>query len=130
MNTDKPTVRVQCAEAMGWVEYTGAALVTYEWAPGHTAPAVPKYYLPKFGFHGNGCPQVCCFELPAYDTDANAALTMVDALRAEGWRCSLNSSSVDGTWECQFERGVKHYAVAATICLAICAAFLRVKGAK
>ncbi len=82
-------------------------------------------------------------DVPRYMDDLDAALTLVDFLAAQGWRCNL-ANGLDKTWECEFMRpptaatpkdriGIHcgetleiHYAPADTLARAICEAFLAV----
>lgn len=84
-------------------------------------------------------------ELPQYTTSCDAALELVEKLREEGWRCSLNNG-LDGGWECEFIRPVQpesppehvgflagedvevRYSPDDSLPMAICLGFLKVRG--
>ena len=102
-------------------------------------------------FDGNGIPrsEFCASEeaawnivsIPAFDTDAKAALMLVDWMAKNGWFCEL-ANGLDYTWECSFMRARTaatkpedisgerelHYIPAQTLPLAILGAFIRAKG--
>lgn len=79
--------------------------------------------------------------LPAFHTDANASLQLVEWMRQRGWNCT-QENGLDGTWEVTFHkpdyegspkehRGVIygqerviHYQPAPTVPLAVLGAFL------
>lgn len=68
--------------------------------------------------------------VPAYDTDANAALLLVARLKEQGW-IIISSQGLDGIWLVNFvhlktERN--EHAHGETLPLAICAAFLATQG--
>lgn len=69
--------------------------------------------------------------IPNYDTDANAALQLVEALEKDGWfpqiKLALNHSK--NKWGCAFSAYGKpqHFATAPTLPEAICLAYCAVK---
>lgn len=72
-----------------------------------------------------------CEELPAFDTDANAALTLAKALADEGWdmKHSKKASQTDHLvkFEMGYGSGYRNYlATAPTFALALCQAYLAV----
>lgn len=75
-------------------------------------------------------------DMPDYLDDANAAVMLCAKLAVEGWRCEINKG-LDPTWECEFKRpsqssterhNIGEYGAGDTMSVAICEAFLRVKG--
>lgn len=82
--------RVKIAEHLGW------KLVDL---PAH--PNGPKllWMTPEGRQLNMGTPDT----VPDYRGDSNAALTLVDHLAKQGWRCNLGNG-LDKTWECEFMR--------------------------
>ena len=104
-------IRIACAKALGWTkDYydEDSGYRTFFWCN----PDEPHEH------YGT---------LPHYTTSADAALTLCDALRGEGYKISIRSGQT--SWYCSVRNHLAiHAAVAATLSVAICKAFLAVKG--
>jgi len=114
--------RIKTAELMGWEKCTECD------QPGCC------YWLPPNVVHWR-----YATTLPAYDTDANAALELCEAMAKDKWICRLfNDYGPDdgqNEWECVFflgQRGtvgaLEKDFIAPTLPLAILGAFLRCHG--
>jgi hypothetical protein len=116
MNPDTEELRIACAEAVGWsihqVECMGLDDVAIL-PPG--ADLADGWNVFK---HAGAT-------LPAYDTDANAALQLVGWLEEREWAVLIERSA--GKWGCQIVHHVNQPvdSFATTLPLAICRAFLK-----
>lgn len=118
-------LNIKCAEAMGWkYEKFGPLIQDYRWTN-------PKGVVT----HCNP---------PSFTTDHNAAFTLVEKMREEGWLFEMRDGR-DKTWEAEFTRepndstlpdnigtreGIRveiHYGAGYTAPVAICLALLAAK---
>lgn len=132
-------IRVECATARGW-----------RFVREENYDAIYENEIYRGGATHDFQKAIENAGVPAFESDANAALTLAAALADEGWKCYANQG-LDKTWECEFHRkptektndddfakvgGVSqpwmevHYATAPTFALALCLAFLKVHRSK
>jgi|SRR6516162_113773 hypothetical protein len=114
MNSDE--LRIKCAEAMGWNNIA----IKDPWSKGQWVTS---------DLYGE-CPgKLALIQIPEYDTSLDAAFTLVEALRKEGWLVEIHTAMND--WAiCVWPEGRTKYAVITrnpSLCLAICEAFLKAK---
>lgn len=110
MNLTDDDIRVKCAEVMGKHQY--------------------------FGVLYPGCRCTACGDrieeekhnIPNYSTSVDAALTLCDRLREEGWKCSLENNERYEKWDCTFLKLGRPLAWSddPSLARAICLAFLKV----
>lgn len=112
---DMSELRVECAKAMGWRR-------TMYQSPSQIPAGVPFWCKADVFAQAE--------QLPAYDSDPAAALTLVDRLAEDGWTVEINNCMA-GKWCCEFTR-IKdrkrsdYHAIEPTLPLAICRAFLAI----
>lgn len=118
MTTDQD-ITIACAELMGWKPATlgGAQIIGCEKPDGTwlTSPNTRDSYektLLRF--------------CPPFTNDLNAAMTLCDALKAEGFRCNMNNAS-DG-WRATFVNQGVYSCDDPSLARAICVAFLKKEG--
>lgn len=126
--TDTDDIRVKVAEAMGfklsnWQRKTHPCGTGYECS--NCGEFVMNHELRELW-------DVCRMPnrvLPRYPTDHNAAFTLCDRLKSEGWEVCI--VSVLGFWNVQFEKSDDEgfEATAPALPMAICLAFLKVMDA-
>ena len=106
-----PDVRVKVAEMLGWKQVDPASFKKF--------PLVTWPVYEKDGKRSS----VHTDSLPAYDTDANAALTVADFMAEKGWVISMHKSN---GWSVSMTCGIEANIVklAPTLPLAICLAAL------
>lgn len=118
MTTDElNTLRIEVAERMGWKN-------------------LGKFHDQGMGYwRGRPPKELHHRDLPAYNTDHNAAFTLVTALAMEGWNFTAECYP-DGTCYVSFwkdtviKKDEEHSAHADTLPVAICLAFKEVKQSK
>jgi hypothetical protein len=115
MTTDQ--IRIACAEEMGWethkfIDASGSAHVGWRSAQLRVACTAS--------------------ELPNYPTDANAALELCEQMRSDGWWMEMRPMVSSKKWKIYvWDRTGDtriYHAEADTLPLAICEAFLKVRG--
>lgn len=106
-------IRIACAEECGW-RYDPASERWWNKAQ------LEEDESDEVGTMADG--------LPGYPSNANAALTLIEALAKEGWTCNLFFDTY--RWNCTFtERNSNDdFATAPTFSGAVCECFLRVRG--
>lgn len=117
-------VRVLCAERMGckWLKAGKYRIPTFD-------PVIdPGCYSPEeFADGSEPIGSLHHANIPNYPTDLNAAFTLVEKLREEGWRFMLDN--IADNWEAEFFRRTprdSRVKIEASPARAICLAFLAV----
>lgn len=118
--SDTDDIRVKVAEAMGWTEIEMREVMYISGQPAGS-DLFGKWPEWPTG-HGNGG------FVPAFTTDHNAAFTLCDRLKSEGWLFGCNQEP-DGSWRASFYNGAFMLTTAPTLPMAICLAFLKVMDA-
>lgn len=116
MNLTDDEMRVKCAEAMGW---------TYH---GHS-PELRLGAIACWTPAGREFDPMRLVLLPDYLHDLNAALTLCDRLREEGWTVQFYRHPLD-QWRVELRRYAEDewpYIEDPSLARAICLAFLKVK---
>lgn len=147
-------LRVEIAESRGWTEIrkpkTFNSLFAsdrhYAKSPFGLQPGINRAHpslKSEFGMEDREPPEDWWVIIPKFTADADAALTLADALAEKGWKCRTNNG-LDKTWECEFTRPPHpnskdehvsltrygtvelHYGAGDSQSLAICRAYLAV----
>lgn len=121
---DLDQLRIDCAKAMGWTQ-----------VPPENFTKFPAVTWPVFEKDGKRA-SIFTDSLPDYPGDANAALTLCDALAKEGWT-QIFWRVASGQWSVVFDLGAEAQSIgfglstatAETLPIAICRAFLAVREA-
>lgn len=124
MNLTDDEIRVKCAEAMGWKHCSMS---------GDKLTNPDAYWYPPENYTPPGWKEPCNMrhlsQLPRFESSADAALTLCDRLREEGW-CLQITYGVTDKWTVTFYQGQGRFFTVQdpSLARAICLAFLKVKG--
>ena len=123
MNLTDDEMRVKCAEAMGWTRLSSTAEENQSGLELWRSPLQTKGIMkgPWFKFDA----------VPNYPASVDAALTLCDRLREEGWSVWISASVPANPWTVSIagKRGRPTlHTHNPSLARAICLAFLRVRG--
>lgn len=119
MNLTDDEIRVKCVLGLGWTMHRNGNTKCGSDIPKYEAILWENHFVPPH-YYGNAAHW---HNVPQFTHSVDAALTLCDRLREEGWHCILVQS--DGVWGCSLTNEVtgaceleKDPALARAICLA------------